>query len=1776
MLPSVGWAQAELLEYSDYNDGVQIKKLKAAPEDGCVKIPAEINGKKVLQIYQNAFNYASNPIEIKKVIIPNTVQRIGAAAFKSSPITSITIPASVTEISSSVFEDSSISQINFESGSNLQKIGGYAFTNSDLRSITIPESVTSINITAWGTQMQYITLLRKSPTYSTKLFDQCTDLKKVYVPEDAVDTYKAYFTDKANLIYPITSDITYGELTYQLNDDGETVTCIGLENADELANLTYLDIPSKITDNGKEYAVTAIAENAFKGASKLKSIYFGKFENKLTIGESAFADCDQLKTIVFGTEPDANSTEDFFANFSNLENIVVYPEKYAAYQEKLGSSDYAAKLVKNYWGKEFTVNGYKYKVNDYTSVTCTGYTGASTDLKFDATVTLNDDYGECTFDLTEIGQNAFYANNKIQSVTFAEDSKLKTIGGSAFYATNISSVEIPASVTTIGDNAFFISNFKTAKFKRADLTDCNYSNSKIFGSDVRKIYVPAKAYDAYKAALSSKYTNIIEKSYLGEEITDDNLKYRVDKEDLNNGSEVTCTGVAEGKNPTKIEFYTSISGNYYITGIAANAFKDNADLTSVEFYTSRVGTIGESAFENCTNLTKVSGEWYDDYFKTISAKAFKNTSLKSFIVKESVTKIGAEAFGSCQNLVNVTFKSTTPGEDYDAKMFDGSDNLKTITVPAEAYEAYSTKFAALVAKGVKIVKSYVGAIFQNPEDQLYYKVIEDAEGQQVASCLGVTKGYNGEGGYFPGEGEGEGSGSSESEPVTYPTNVVIASKVTYKDLTLDVTALGSNNEYGSGGFANKKIETLDIPASIKDFGHSTFRNCTSLTEVIWRCAYDENLGWSASYSFEGCTALEKIFVPVDNLTKYREFFGNVITNLGKLSYDVVQPLWAGLEFEHKDFKYKVNDDNKSATCLGLKDPEANPSSLEFPDWAWISREIDKGDYSQYESERFTVDDYADNAFANCDKLETITMDAAFPNYRYENLFRGISNLKKIMVSADALSLYRSAFPEWKDKIFAFYTPGVEITVDGLKYKVNDDKTSVSFVSIAKNTETITNITIPASITTEDGTDFKVTNVPADALNDCTALETITFESKEKNIINSLSSDMLTGCTSLKTIKVPAEAYDLYKAKFGAWADAQDPKVKFIKDYITVDGLKYQVNDDNKTLTFAGLAENAEMPENLVIPVSVTEDGTSYELTTIPANAFSNATAEQKAMLKTVTFERKENIDGYDAAMFDGCTGLKNITVPAAAYEQYKEKFGDLVANQNVEIIKNYAGEEITADGLTYKVNDDNATVTLAGLAENTKMPEELTFPATVTKDEATFKLTNIPANAFDAVSTEQKNVVKTVTFTSTENIDGFDANMLAGFTNLKNIKVPAEAYDLYKAKFGAWADAQDPKVEIVKVYEDKEITVGDLKLKLKMNADNQSVTIEGLADGAEMPKTLTIPTTIAWDENTTVKVTGIADNAFKGQENLETVIFEGGDITSIGTDAFANCENLTQILVPAESYEAYMSLLKNKISENVQVLINRPEFALTNEADVKNTPEGFYGEGKLSYKRSISEEEQGNYITVTLPFDIDLADERYAGKFESVNLLEQEIIYHAKDNKYQFAFENALEDGAESNVIEANTPMLIKLASGVTEVEFFNCEQLVVDETFGDNVSAPFIVKDTDGNEVNDIKAELVANYENQNGSEVYYTFNQDGTFGKQLTDKIAPFSLYIKITDQDGNPVKKPEDPGTGIDGISSDSTKKSTNIYSHDGKLVRTDGNTEGLTKGVYIINGKKIVVK
>ena len=114
--------------------------------------------------------------------------------------------------------------------------------------------------------------------------------------------------------------------------------------------------------------------------------------------------------------------------------------------------------------------------------------------------------------------------------------------------------------------------------------------------------------------------------------------------------------------------------------IADRAFFKNEKITSVDF--NNVTKIGASAFQ-FAKLTSFSGEKLVE----IGQAAFALSSLKEATLPETVTTIGNMAFMNCQNLTKIVCKRTTP-PTAQAKTFNGLKAKTILYVPQGTKAAY--------------------------------------------------------------------------------------------------------------------------------------------------------------------------------------------------------------------------------------------------------------------------------------------------------------------------------------------------------------------------------------------------------------------------------------------------------------------------------------------------------------------------------------------------------------------------------------------------------------------------------------------------------------------------------------------------------------------------------------------------------------------------------------------------------------------------------------------------------------------------------------------------------------------------------------------------------------------------------------------------------------------------------------------------------------------------------------------------------------------------------
>ena len=298
----------------------------------------------------------------------------------------------------------------------------------------------------------------------------------------------------------------------------------------------------------------------------------------------------------------------------------------------------------------------------------------------------------------------------------------------------------------------------------------------------------------------------------------------------------------------------------------------------------------------------------------------------------------------------------------------------------------------------------------------------------------------------------------------------------------------------------------------------------------------------------------------------------------------------------------------------------------------------------------------------------------------------------------------------------------------------------------------------------------------------------------------------------------------------------------------------------------------------------------------------------------------------------------------------------------------------------------------------------------------------------------------------------------------------------------------------------------------------------------------------------------------------------GLPVTSIRANAF-NGQEISCILVPKSRYDAIHS---NAGEYADKVFVNRGKVNIVDgdNTTLTSSDKTCYLPGDITYNRTFSE--AGQYATMCLPFDLPVTNAQE--KFEQVYVAQGNIIHNTSTDMYILMLLNP-----EGESIPAGTPFFVKTKD--TDVTLQNnvlCSMTTTPAT------TPLTVVDWDG------KSGLMTQCPNVNVTcsgtlaartdfdETYYTFNTDGSFGNRRADANFPaYRMYLNITNKSNQAapilmsigIFDDDDNTTGILNVLPVVLKKSAaeGTFTIDGRAVKG-----ALSRGLYIVNGKKVVVE
>ena len=298
----------------------------------------------------------------------------------------------------------------------------------------------------------------------------------------------------------------------------------------------------------------------------------------------------------------------------------------------------------------------------------------------------------------------------------------------------------------------------------------------------------------------------------------------------------------------------------------------------------------------------------------------------------------------------------------------------------------------------------------------------------------------------------------------------------------------------------------------------------------------------------------------------------------------------------------------------------------------------------------------------------------------------------------------------------------------------------------------------------------------------------------------------------------------------------------------------------------------------------------------------------------------------------------------------------------------------------------------------------------------------------------------------------------------------------------------------------------------------------------------------------------------------------GLPVTSIRADAF-NGQEISCILVPESRYDSIHSNA-GEYADKVFVNGGKVNIVDGDNTTLTSSDQTCYLPGDITYSRTFSK--AGQYATMCLPFDLPVTNAQE--KFEQVYVAQGNIIHNTSTDMYILMLLNP-----EGESIPAGTPFFVKTKD--TDVTLQNnvlCSMTTTPAT------TPLTVVDWDGKsglmtQCPDVNVTCSGTLDaHTDFDETYYTFNTDGSFGNKRADANFPaYRMYLNITNKSNQAapilmsigIFDDDDNTTGILNVLPVVLKKSAaeGTFTIDGRAVKGT-----LSKGLYIVNGKKVVVE
>ena len=560
-------------------------------------------------------------IKVESILLPKNLTTLNQYSLSYiTALRDITLPASLEFFGDACLEWTKIETITFEDNIKIPTIPWRSLGRTSLTTLRVPASVIYFDGSALeDTLLESVTLEDGSNSYCI--------LNDLLLSND-----KTILT----LAPPLLTQVHIPPSVTRINGSAfrsSVITSIELHSSLQVIDLFGFR-ESKIIEINIPKSVIMIGTSAFSRCASLSRITFDEGIQLKSLAESTFYSCTSLESISI---PDSVTSigSQCFSGCINLDQVKL-PENLTS----LGGAVFqnCSDTINITFGSnsKYRYDGEQFLIISVDNTSISQY--------------LSDSITEVTIpaDVEEILPSAFSQKTQITTVTFLSNEKLITIGKEAFKeCKNLSTINIPQSVTTIGQSCFSYCN----KLEEISLPSLiNLSDSCFYScARLRKIeFENLEVIGEYALALCKSLSEIV----FGDQLTQ-----------INEYAFQSTSSLLQLEFPESLR--TILGHAFDDSGITTITFKDGSQLVF----------LNELAFSNATHLSNIE---LPPTLNNISSQCFSYTSLTNFTVPIGTFNIDSQCFSNCQSLVSFTIPQGCALCSIGADVFRNCINLKSV------------------------------------------------------------------------------------------------------------------------------------------------------------------------------------------------------------------------------------------------------------------------------------------------------------------------------------------------------------------------------------------------------------------------------------------------------------------------------------------------------------------------------------------------------------------------------------------------------------------------------------------------------------------------------------------------------------------------------------------------------------------------------------------------------------------------------------------------------------------------------------------------------------------------------------------------------------------------------------------------------------------------------------------------------------------------------------------------------------------------------------------